>query len=793
MMSTLLYSQVALPSNAIRLLHLRDDGSRYGTDVVGTISIASLLDKPRFDALSYVWGKRSQHVPKLVCGTAIIDLTENCYAALWHLRRKLGEVTIWVDAICIDQHNEVEKSKQIALMESIYTDAKHVYVWLGFSTPATRRAMIFLSYGVLGAEFNHYQKYSTITRRTLFKVYARPSMVTVRCRPPSHQTTIRVKDEFGIRSVSLTDLAELLDNPWMKRIWTFQEMFLANNPILICGLEHAEWQRFSMSTIFLDNMCVANDHPHVRGNISEWAIMAMNKAEHEKTQSRPARPNISFVHYSDPEHAADSPLLERYCEFLWQLDAKRLSYRQWWGGIRLGVTVGAIFSVLIWPWLLISPKVKLENVLPCMIMSGLALVASAFAYLVSYGWVGPFKAVVSKTSARFEPVKSGEYVISAAFERKATEPKDMLLGMRCILERVRLRNGFTRRCRVSAFGAIESYFKELTLCLVSIAPSYDILLAAAICHMPRCQSWIPDWANASRKWNFDVEFSAALPDSWPNDRSFVVCDDHILAEGVIIREITEKYPFELVTDITSISYRTSRQNILTISNLFQESYVSHSAISVSFQNELISYLRDSAPIDVLRLIDKIWLTEAEPRLPDIRTLTYLVKLLGNVHRVRKWVGELANEFHDGTLSLHNTELLSIVTTICNHFASSDMQVFRCTWYPNTGIKCTSDHEYRNLGRGGRSGTNYPGKDEPCDHFGLCRKDAEVGDEIVLFQGVPVPLVLRPRSISPHHARRHIICPAVVLGIMDGQAWCDLQQPTDHVFTRFATKLPIYID
>ncbi|KAK7936128.1 hypothetical protein PG985_001623 [Apiospora marii] len=55
---------------------------------------------------------------------------------------------MWVDDVCIDQVDDVEKAPQILLMGNVYTFAEMVYVWLGQGTPMSRkvfRSLIFLS------------------------------------------------------------------------------------------------------------------------------------------------------------------------------------------------------------------------------------------------------------------------------------------------------------------------------------------------------------------------------------------------------------------------------------------------------------------------------------------------------------------------------------------------------------------------------------------------------------------------------------------------------------------------
>jgi hypothetical protein len=106
---------------------------------------------PEFAALSYVWGSSTTSLPAVTHNNTVVTVTENCYAALLHLRKALGSFTIWVDAICINQaqENNEEKSAQLLLMGEIYSSASVVYIWLGESTPGTDRAMRYLDGGGL--------------------------------------------------------------------------------------------------------------------------------------------------------------------------------------------------------------------------------------------------------------------------------------------------------------------------------------------------------------------------------------------------------------------------------------------------------------------------------------------------------------------------------------------------------------------------------------------------------------------------------------------------------------------
>lgn len=89
------------------------------------------LDRPskKFKALSYTWnGPLSRNLA--VEGKSLL-ITPNCEAALRRLRSTKNELTIWIDAVCINQDDMSERSQQVTMMREIYEKAAGVCVWLG--------------------------------------------------------------------------------------------------------------------------------------------------------------------------------------------------------------------------------------------------------------------------------------------------------------------------------------------------------------------------------------------------------------------------------------------------------------------------------------------------------------------------------------------------------------------------------------------------------------------------------------------------------------------------------------
>jgi hypothetical protein len=83
-----------------------------------------------YEALSYVWGDPKDHFRIRLNGKDHI-LTFNLFTALNQLQHPHEERLLWVDALCINQASNSERSQQVALMADIYKSASLCRVWLG--------------------------------------------------------------------------------------------------------------------------------------------------------------------------------------------------------------------------------------------------------------------------------------------------------------------------------------------------------------------------------------------------------------------------------------------------------------------------------------------------------------------------------------------------------------------------------------------------------------------------------------------------------------------------------------
>ena len=134
------YIALGSPHLEIRLLELLPG---TGKDKVHCRLSARLSELPTYEPLSYFWGPPTHTIEIFVNGDSFL-VTRNLGAALTWLRRPDAARVLWVDAICINQEDKLEKRDQIPLMADIYQRGKQTIVWLGEHDRRTGRAFAML-------------------------------------------------------------------------------------------------------------------------------------------------------------------------------------------------------------------------------------------------------------------------------------------------------------------------------------------------------------------------------------------------------------------------------------------------------------------------------------------------------------------------------------------------------------------------------------------------------------------------------------------------------------------------
>lgn len=87
-----------------------------------------------YSALSYTWGDPEPLHQIRISGAAdALRVRDNCWRFMkyWQERNSIPTDWIWIDAICINQADDDEKSSQVRRMRDIFERAQQVLVWFG--------------------------------------------------------------------------------------------------------------------------------------------------------------------------------------------------------------------------------------------------------------------------------------------------------------------------------------------------------------------------------------------------------------------------------------------------------------------------------------------------------------------------------------------------------------------------------------------------------------------------------------------------------------------------------------
>jgi hypothetical protein len=137
------YQPISPGPDTIRLLHLLPSENKDAPIQCRLIDYSLQISSKRkhlYEALSYVWGGENKPNSLSVDGR-ILSITASLHAALLRLRDYALGRFLWVDAVCINQNDDIEKEHQIAFMAQIYGFASRTIVWLGEAANDSNQAI----------------------------------------------------------------------------------------------------------------------------------------------------------------------------------------------------------------------------------------------------------------------------------------------------------------------------------------------------------------------------------------------------------------------------------------------------------------------------------------------------------------------------------------------------------------------------------------------------------------------------------------------------------------------------
>ena len=249
----------------IRLMNLHP--GRASDPVTCHLMIEDLNTSLEYNALSYEW-KIINGFTNIACGSSSLEVTHNLAAALRSLRRFDRPRVFWIDAVCINQKDEIEKSGQIPLMHDIYATAKSVLIWLGPSFRGVKAAFDVLPYlaivgverhptgkpdtetleDILSSYIKERPKHGSIIQREddlLFTTHDRNSVLehTLERHPELDDDVIFRFDNYE----TWTAIDRLFSDSYFQRSWIIQEVAVAEAVYVFCGSYSIHWDIFRMA------------------------------------------------------------------------------------------------------------------------------------------------------------------------------------------------------------------------------------------------------------------------------------------------------------------------------------------------------------------------------------------------------------------------------------------------------------------------------------------------------------------------------------------------------------------
>lgn len=350
------YKSLDDSKNEIRLLELQptnqSDSDQSASVIRCRITHVSQDDAPTYSALSYVWGDPDNTVDVCVAQVRIdlheapsleslslqdsgkdetVKVTRNLESALRHLSDAIAvPAYLWVDALCIDQSNNAEKTLQVSRMTLIFQQAAEVLVWLGPEADDSDEVVdILADIGQEAEALNCPDGVYHALRRSR-DVPPEAEDAEDGAKSPEDTAFNRFVERLSgkiptKRTFPPAATDAFIARPWWTRIWVIQEVCVASNLVFVCGMKRLSgkhcflalealagyWQKIEKSMLRGPHLSTAYERELVKLYTSPLVIWRRLRAyKWPDPESKPAlfnllqwctaQPGMARMHATDP-------------------------------------------------------------------------------------------------------------------------------------------------------------------------------------------------------------------------------------------------------------------------------------------------------------------------------------------------------------------------------------------------------------------------------------------------------------------------------------------------------------
>ncbi|KAH6971040.1 heterokaryon incompatibility protein-domain-containing protein [Ilyonectria sp. MPI-CAGE-AT-0026] len=193
------YRKLDAQGREIRLLRILPQKTSW---MECELSHVSLSAPPEYVAISYAWGDPDDTRSIMLDGHDF-PITLSLWQILNRLRSDDAVITVWADAVCINQKDSAERSHQVQGMTNIYATATSVVAWLGPDYDNSHLAVDLIL-----------------------------ELVRADTKDTSHCSRIIMSPKWKDHLVAL---GEFMERDYWYRLWIVQEVFNARHVDMYCG------------------------------------------------------------------------------------------------------------------------------------------------------------------------------------------------------------------------------------------------------------------------------------------------------------------------------------------------------------------------------------------------------------------------------------------------------------------------------------------------------------------------------------------------------------------------------
>jgi hypothetical protein len=250
---------------------------------------------PVYEAVSHAWGPRSPTC-RIRLGAWGVEVREALFQFLQQIRSPIQPLSLWIDALCIDQKNLDERRYQVEHMDRIYKYARRSVVWLGIADEASSLAMDAI------------QDISEL-----------PSNIA------------------NLSDIQHHALVQWSNRPYWTHTWVVQEFLLARDVLVVCGRHRLPWDSLWSFTryVAIGNPSVwANFHASPAYHLMRQKMLSPSPClplqqllvENQRTQCADPRDKVYAMLGLSTRNQSEPPIIPIYNRDLQHLVPKVLQY-----------------------------------------------------------------------------------------------------------------------------------------------------------------------------------------------------------------------------------------------------------------------------------------------------------------------------------------------------------------------------------------------------------------------------------------------------------------------------------